>query len=184
MRKPVRYAVTAAVLAGALAACGGTSAPASAPSAAPAAPASSRPAAAAPGIGATLHVTGVDCGTTAVNVKLVKVTDPSAPDNSLDAASAGHRLIAVVLRITGASGTTSSDANNSAVLIGANGQTYQTAIGGVAGYTNFNSGDYTVSPGQSSVGAVAFQVPDGVKVSSVQFAGCQYSGTPATWKVR
>jgi hypothetical protein len=53
---------------------------------------------------------------------------------------------------------------------------------GTAGVTNFNYGDYNLTPGQTSVGAVAFQVPDGVKVSSIQWGGT-FGSSAATWTV-
>jgi hypothetical protein len=52
----------------------------------------------------------------------------------------------------------------------------------LVGVTNFNNGEYNLTPRQTSVGAVTFQVPDGVKVSSIQWGGTLGSST-ATWTV-
>ena len=67
--------------------------------------------------------------------------------------------------IQGITGSSSDDANNDATLIGSNGQTYTAGFNAIAGYTNFNNGDYTVSAGDNSVGAVTFQVPVAVTVA-------------------
>jgi hypothetical protein len=78
------------------------------------------------------------------------------------------------------SGTFSSDANNEAVLVGSDGQTYTAAFDEIAGCTNFNAGEFTVTSGSSSTGCVTFQVPQNGKVASVQWGG-GLGGTPATW---
>ncbi len=70
--------------------------------------------------------------------------------------------------IQGITGSSSDDANNDATLIGSNGQTYTADFNAIAGYTNFNNGDYTVSAGENSVGAVTFQVPVAVTVTKIE----------------
>jgi hypothetical protein len=40
-----------------------------------------------------------------------------------------------------------------------------------ARYTNFNSGEYNVSAGENSVGAVTFQLPLTVKVAQIELVG-------------
>jgi hypothetical protein len=114
---------------------------------------------------------------------VVKVTDPAAPDNSFDAAPAGQHLVGVMIKVRGVSGTSTSDANNT-VVSGSNGQTYQFSFSGLAGCTNFNGGDFTVTPGESQVGCVAFAVPNGVKITQVSYVAPVGMGeTSAIWKV-
>jgi hypothetical protein len=87
-----------------------------------------------------------------------------------------------VFTLNGVSGTFSDDANSDATLVGSNSQTYTFDGSSLAGVTNFNYGDYNLTPGQTSVGAVAFQVPDAVKVSSIQWGGT-FGSSAATWTV-
>jgi hypothetical protein len=86
--------------------------------------------------------------------------------------------------IVGLHGDASDDANSDASAQGANQETYQFAVSGLAAGTNFNSGQFNVPPGQSSKGWVSFQVPNGVKVASVEWdASGGFGGQPATWTV-
>lgn len=83
----------------------------------------------------------------------------------------------------GVSGRFSDDANSDALLIGSDGQTYQADFNSIAGFTNWNSGIFNVSAGQLSIGAITFQVPDGVRVASIQWDpnGGFGDSPPATW---
>jgi hypothetical protein len=63
----------------------------------------------------------------------------------------------------------SDDANTDLTVIGSNKQVYQANFDPLAGCTNFDSGDYIVSPGTSEVGCVAFQVPTGITVAKIAF---------------
>jgi hypothetical protein len=78
----------------------------------------------------------------------------------------------------------SDDANNDATLIGSNGQTYTADFDSIAGYTNFNNGEYNVSAAENSVGAVIFQLPLTVKVTKIEWsANGGFGGAPAEWLV-
>jgi hypothetical protein len=70
------------------------------------------------------------------------------PDN-------GTRFVAAVFQITGVSGTATHDSNSDASLTGSNQQVYQANFNIIAGYTDFNSDDLNVTPGQSESGAVS-----------------------------
>jgi hypothetical protein len=71
-----------------------------------------------------------------------------------------------------------------ATLIGSNGQTYTAGFDSIAGYTGFNNGEYPVSAGENSVGAVTFQVPLAVKVAKIEWsANGGFGGAPAEWLV-
>jgi hypothetical protein len=75
------------------------------------------------------------------------------------------------------------DANNDAVLVGADGQRYQAALNPIAGYGNFHDGAIQVAPGDTVTGAVAFQVPDGVAVSTIQWTALSGFGPMVEWTV-
>lgn len=107
------------------------------------------------------------------NTLLVAPTliDPATPDSSFDDPPAGTRLVAIRLKLTSQGpGAISDDANNDATVIGSNDQDYNASFDSIAGCTNFNSGDYTIPKGQSQTGCVAYEVPTGVKVKSLQFS--------------
>jgi hypothetical protein len=117
-----------------------------------------------------------------MTVKLTQVIDPAQGADQYTTPNNGFRFVGVVFTLNGVSGTFSDDANSDATLIGSNSQTYTFDASNLAGVTNFNNGEYNLTPGQTSVGAVAFQVPDRVKVSSIQWGGT-FGSSAATWTV-
>ena len=140
--------------------------------------------AALPRIGTVYKITGVGANNATITVKLTRVIDPAQGADQFTQPDAGKRFVAAVFRIKGVLGTASDDANGDVTLVGSNGQDYQFDSSDITGYTNFNYGEFTVSPGQHGVGAVVFQVPDRVKVAQVQWSGSGgFGGTPATWAV-
>ncbi len=119
-----------------------------------------------------------------ISVTLTQVIDPAQGADQFTTPANGNRFVGAVVRITGISGNFSDDANNDATLIGSNGQTYSADFNSIAGYTNFNSGEYNVSAGEKSVGAVTFQVPLAVKVAKIEWsANGGLGGAPAEWLV-
>ncbi len=179
-----------------LGACGSYSSHAvSSPSASSSKPAPSRTAAPKPAapsttgpVGTTFEMTGQaqpngGGGTTTWRVTVLKVVPNATPDNSFDAAPAGSYLVGAEIQFTGVTGTSGDDANNDLVVQGSDHQVYQPAFDGLAYGTNFDSGDWTVAPGQTQVGWVAFEVKNGVTPASIQFTiGAGLSGT-VTWTV-
>jgi hypothetical protein len=119
---------------------------------------------------------------TVYDVTLVAVSQDAAPDNSFDAAPAGQHLVSAEFKITGISGASTDDANSDASINGANQQVYQPTFTGLAAGTNFDSGQFTVSPGQTEIGYVAFQLPNGVAASSVVWSP-GLGGASGTWTV-
>jgi hypothetical protein len=117
-----------------------------------------------------------------MTVKLTQVIDPAQGADQYTTPNNGFRFVSAVFTLNGVSGTFSDDANSDATLIGSNSQTYTFDASNLAGVTNFNNGEYNLTPGQTSVGAVAFQVPDRVKVSSIQWGGT-FGSSAATWTV-
>jgi hypothetical protein len=183
--KIAALAVAAAVLA--IAGCGTiTKTPAPA-STGPAAPAGTK-AAPPPSnslsgpVGTVYTVTGQNRNK--MTVTLTKMIDPAQGADQFTTPDNGNRFVGAVFTITGISGTLSDDANNDATLIGANGQTYTADFDSIAGYTNFNNGEYNVSAGENSVGAVTFQVPLTVKVTKIEWsANGGFGGAPAEWLI-
>ncbi len=174
----------AGLLAPVLAACGGSVAPASGPAPKPqGSSAHSSASSLTAGVGQEFKVTSTSGSK--YDVRLTKVIDPAQGADSFTTPDAGKRFVGAVFTIKGVKGDSSDDANNDATLIGSNGQTYTADFDSIAGYTNFNSGDFNAAPGALQVGAVTFQVPTGVKVAEIQWSATGgFGGAPGTWKVK
>jgi hypothetical protein len=134
-------------------------------------------------IGASFSLDGG--GGTSYQVTLVKVIDPARGADQFSTPDHGKRLVGLVFRITGVTGSPQGeDANNDAVLVGANGRDYAADLNGIAGYTDFDDGAIHVTPGQMVTGAVAFQVPASVTVSTVQWTALSGFGPMVEWNVQ
>jgi hypothetical protein len=133
-------------------------------------------------VGATFTL---DDGTgSAYRVTLVKAIDPARGAAQTDTADSGKRFVGLVFKIKALSGDLQGeDADNDAVLVGADGQKYRAAPNGIAGYTNFNHGAIQVAPGDTVTGAVAFHVPAGVTVSTIQWTALSGFGPMVEWTV-
>ena len=119
-----------------------------------------------------------------ISVTLTREIDPAQGADQFTTPENGSRFVGAVFDIKGISGTFSDDANNNATVIGSNGQTYTADFDSIAGYTAFNHGEFSVSAGESSVGAVTFQIPLAVKVSKVEWsANGGFGGAPAEWLI-
>ena len=80
----------------------------------------------------------------------MKVIDPAQGANQANTPDAGKRFVGLVFTIKGVTGSPQGeDANNDAVLVGANGRDYPAALDRIAGYTNFDDGAIHVTPGQT-----------------------------------
>jgi hypothetical protein len=118
-------------------------------------------------------------------VTLIKVIDPARGASQASPPGSGKRFVGLVFRIKGTSGTLQDeDADKDAVLVGANGQDYASDLKGFAGYGHFDDGVIHLSAGQTTTGAVAFQVPDGVTVSTVQWTALSGFGPMVEWTVQ
>jgi hypothetical protein len=126
--------------------------------------------------------TDTDATANVMKVTLTQVIDP-AHGGPYETPTNGDRYVAAKFTIVGVSGTFSSDANINASLIGSDGQTYTSGGATIAGCTNFNYGTYTVTPGASTTGCVAYEVPTSVHVVQIQWGDILSSGAPASWAV-
>lgn len=143
---------------------------------------SSQPTPTTPHVGATLIVK--DMKDNPYSVQLTQVQDPATPTDSFNAASAGKRLVAAYFTLTNKStATIQDDADLNATVVGSDNQSYQANFDTVNGCTNFDSGQYTLTPGSTSSGCVVFSIPTSVKVAKVQFDPTSFSGSIAQWLV-
>jgi len=96
----------------------------------------------------------------------------------------GYAYGCLVFRIKALAGSPQNeDANNDAVVIGGNGQTYAAAFDGIAGHKNFDHGAIHVTQGETVTGSVTVQVPNGVTVSHVKWTALSGFGSTAEWIV-
>ena len=137
--------------------------------------------------GSTFEVSGSDSNgdnVTKYKVQLVKWLPVAEPDNSFDAAPAGHYLAAAEIKLVGVSGNSSGDADDSTQMISTTGHLADDNFGSVAAGTDFNSGSFNVGPGETEVGFVSFTVPDNQKINTVQWSDSEFTDGPiVTWKV-
>jgi hypothetical protein len=116
---------------------------------------------------------------------LVKVIDPAQGADQFNTPDSGKRFVGVVFTIKALTGSPQDeDANNDAAVVGSNGQTYTADIDSITGYTNFSNGSINIARGDTTTGAVVFQVPDGIKVTEVQWTAASGFGSTVQWDVR
>jgi hypothetical protein len=77
-----------------------------------------------------------------MDVCLTKVIDPAQGADQFTTPDNGERFVGAVFKLKGVTGSLQDDTNNDATLIGSNGQTYEADFDNIAGYTNFNSGEF------------------------------------------
>ena len=117
-------------------------------------------------------------------VTLAKVIDPAKGANQFTVPDDGKRFVALIFSIKALTGSPQNeDANDDAVVIGGNGQTYPADFAGIAGYTNFDHGTIQVAQGETVTGSVTFQVPNGVAVSNVKWTTLSGFGSVVEWIV-
>jgi len=158
-----------------------SSQPASAP--ASPAPSPSTPASLSGPLGTTYTDTGTYDATGAAfgyDVTAVRITDPAYGANEFDAPDPGFRFAGVEFKVTGVSGYSEDDVNVTASVIGTDGQVYTPVFDDISAGTNFSSGDFNVTAGQSETGWAAFELPAGVRIASVQWQP-GIGSQPATW---
>lgn len=183
-----------------LAACGqtvtkapATHAPAAAAPAAPAATTAPTAAASPPdtaplsgAVGTTYQVTGPNGpsgASTVYTVTLDQVQQQATLGEYATLTNGADHVVAAEFTITGTSGQSSDDANNDAVVVGSDQQNYTPSFDTITAGTNFNSGDFNVTPGQTVTGWVAFELAPGTSIGSVQWSP-GIGGQTATWTVK
>jgi hypothetical protein len=164
--------------------CGSTFAVATqAPPGSSAAAPTPAPAAKTEAVGATF--TDNDGNGDVMNITLNSVINPATSTEGSLFLTAGDILIGTKFTLVGKMGTSTGDVDFDGVtVIGSDGQTYTPDItDDIVGCTNFNSGSYSVTPGQTSVGCVSFQIPKAVKPAQVEWSDLFSNNAPAIWTV-
>jgi len=89
-------------------------------------------------------------------------------------------VTAAEFSITGKTGQSSDDANSDAVAVGSDSHDYTSSADDVTAGTNFNSGEFNVTPGQTVTGWVSFELAPGATMASIQWSP-GLGGQTATW---
>jgi hypothetical protein len=117
-----------------------------------------------------------------MSITLVKVIDPAQGADSFTTPDTGKHFVGAEFQVIGKAGTYSDDAILDAALIGSNGQTYTPSFDAIAGCTDFTYGSFSIIPGETQVGCVTFQLPQGVAVDRVEWTPVGgFGGAPAIW---
>jgi hypothetical protein len=161
----------------------------SASSSVPAAPASSSPPSSPSSgplsgpVGTSYQVTGANGPNgenTVYTVTLVQVEQQATLGQYGTLTDGSDHVTAAEFTITGKTGESSDDANSDAVAVGTNGQDNTSSFDTITAGTNFDSGEFDVTPGQSVTGWVSFELAPGTSIASVQWSP-GIGGQTATW---
>ena len=116
-------------------------------------------------------------------VRLDLIVDPAQAAAGSATPGHGRRFVGVVFTMTGLRGSLrNAHARRDAVVVGSNGKTYTAVASPIAGYAGFRHGRVTVARGASATGAVTFDLPAGVTVSTVKWSAA--SASTLRWPVQ
>ena len=136
-------------------------------------------------IGSGFEVTGPNGpagATTVYDVTLDQVDQHASLGQYETLTNGDDHVTGAEFTITGKTGQTTDDADSDAVAVGTDGQDYTASFDTITDGTNFNHGDFNVGPGQAVKGWVAFELPPGVSIASIQWSP-GLGGQTATWTV-
>ncbi len=144
-------------------------------------PAAPSPAASAATVGSAITIEGN--GDDKVTVTLVKFVGDAKSADQYFKPKAGNVLAAAQFKVENTGPTVYQDSpTNGAKAIDSQGQQYSpTYISTTAG-KDFG-GSIKLAPGKVALGVIAFEVPKGVKIASVQFATASGFGDTGEWSV-
>jgi heme/copper-type cytochrome/quinol oxidase subunit 2 len=117
------------------------------------------------------------------SVTAKQVIDPAQPADEFNTAPNGQHLVGVVFTIKATSSTVNDAADNCATLMGSDGQAYDSTVSSIAGYNNTTT-LIKLNAGESQTLAVVFQIPNGVKATTVKWTpNSGMADSTATWNV-
>jgi hypothetical protein len=120
---------------------------------------------------------------TKYEVTLLRVDQQAPPSSEFMGAQPGHHLTAAQFRVRAIT-PVDENANNNATATGADEQAYTSSLTSGAEGTNFADGAIRLQPGDSLVGWVTFELPDGVRITKVQWTPASgFSARAAQWLV-
>lgn len=137
-------------------------------------------------VGTELSLTGLDGSKVAVALNLVidPATGTDGPPTDSNGSLTNSSYIATVITILDVgSKPIRDDANDDAALIGADGRDYTPDFDAVSQCTNFNSGEYSIGPGEKATGCVVFALPAGVAPAKFQWTPAGFSNDYGEWLI-
>jgi RNA polymerase sigma factor (sigma-70 family) len=123
-----------------------------------------------------------------IDVNLIKIVDPAQETNVGDVvAGNGYRLVAIVFQIKCISG--GEYAEPEVQISTSDGQDYSPVIAGIVGYPNaLGENSFTISAGETDTFLIPYLLPDGVKVTGVEWKPYLYDssdqGSHGEWTVQ
>jgi hypothetical protein len=132
------------------------------------------------GVGATF---AARAGRATYHVRLDLIIDPAQAADQSAAPRHGTRLVGAVFTVAVLRGSLSNaNARRDAAVVASDGKTYPSVTSPIAGYAGFRPGRVSLARGGSATGAVTFELPAGVTVTTVTWSAG--SGTTLRWPVR
>lgn len=132
------------------------------------------------GVGATF---AARAGRSRYHVRLDLIIDPAQSADQSAAPRHGTRLVGAVFTVGVLRGSLrDASARRAAAVVASDGKTYTPVASPIAGYTGFRHGRVSVARDGSATGAVTFELPAGVTVSTVTWSAAP--GTTLRWPVR
>ncbi|MDI2125084.1 DUF4352 domain-containing protein [Yinghuangia seranimata] len=133
------------------------------------------------GVGDTISMRGDE--SEKFDATLVKLVDPATPKNEFSKPESGSRLIAIQWRITN-TGTTPVNSNPlfKTTVVDDQGQQFKLSLSGESGAGVAFDSDVTIPPGESRLGFVTYELPEGAKAATVQYRG-GYDKPVGQWKL-
>ncbi|MFF9277366.1 DUF4352 domain-containing protein [Streptomyces griseosporeus] len=134
-------------------------------------------------MGDTLDLTGIENGE-ALAVTLVKVVDPARAADEYSSPEAGKKFVAAQFRLRNTGTRVYSDSpSNGARVIDAQGQQFSSSVEDTQAGPSF-PGSITLTPGDSALGYITFEIPLSSTAVKVQFAmDSGFSGNTGQWNV-
>ncbi|WP_246113589.1 DUF4352 domain-containing protein [Streptomyces montanus] len=119
-------------------------------------------------MGDTLNLTGIE-EDEKVAVTVVKVVDPAQPEDEFSSPDSGKRFVAVQFRLKNIGTQVYDDSpDNGANVRDAQGQQFSPTLGETAAGPGFG-GSVTLTPGDTALGFIVFEVPTDSKITRIQF---------------
>ena len=120
----------------------------------------------------------------ALNLVIDPATGTDGPPTDSNGNLTNSSYIATVMTILDiGSKPIRDDANDDAALIGADGQVYTPDFDAVSQCTTFNSGEYSIGPGQKATGCVVFALPAGIAPARFQWTPAGFSNDVGEWSI-
>jgi hypothetical protein len=134
-------------------------------------------------VGDTLTLTGTETDEK-VAVTVVKVVDPAAGKDEFSSPDSGKRLVAVQFRLKNVGAQVFDDApDNDAKVKDTQGQQFDPSFSETSAGPGFG-GSVTLTPGDTALGFITFEVPATSKVTKIQFTlNSGFANNAGQWNV-